>query len=39
MQWNELPWTPRGLKFKHTVEFIGALIALTVVAGISGMWQ
>ena len=38
-QWDNLPWTPRGRKVKYAIELVGALAVLTVIAGVSGMWQ
>jgi len=37
--WDNLPWTARGRKVKTTIEIIGGLAVLTIIAGISGMWQ
>ena len=37
--WDNLPWTNRGRKFKNIVEFVAMTVAILAVAGISGMWQ
>ena len=37
--WDNLPWTARGRKFKNIVEFVAMTVAILAVAGISGMWQ
>jgi len=37
--WDNLPWTARGRKFKYYVEGIGFILCLFIVVAIAGMWQ
>lgn len=37
--WDNLPWTSRGLKVKYAIEMIVMLAGLFVLAGLSGMGQ
>ena len=38
-QWDNLPWTPRGRKFKWIVENFVMGIGLFIIMAISGTWQ
>lgn len=37
--WNNAPWTARGLRFKTAVEYVALWATLIVILGLSGMWQ
>jgi hypothetical protein len=38
-RWNNAPWTPRGLKFKHTVEIILGFAILILLCCEPTSWQ
>lgn len=37
--WNNAPWTPRGLKFKDTVESLLAVSTFFLILGICGHFE